>query len=66
MMAAFWKGALRCERKGRLWPLFSCMSLTNDVIYNPSSQSRIEASDTLIALGHGQDLRRLAAVLGGR
>ena len=35
------------------------------MIFNPSSQARIEAGDTLIALGHGNDLERLASVLSG-
>jgi voltage-gated potassium channel len=37
-----------------------------EMIFNPSSQSRMEADDTLIALGHGQDLKRLASILAGR
>ena len=34
--------------------------------FNPSSQSRIEAGDTLIALGHDSDLKRLSATLSGK
>jgi len=33
--------------------------------FNPSSQARIETGDTLIALGHGHELDRLAAMLSG-
>lgn len=31
--------------------------------FNPSSESRIEVGDTLIALGHSNDLRRLSSIL---
>jgi len=31
--------------------------------FNPSSESRIETGDTLIALGHSNDLRRLSSIL---
>lgn len=34
--------------------------------FNPSSQTRIEKGDTLIALGHVSDLERLAEVLSGQ
>lgn len=34
--------------------------------FNPSSQTRIEAGDTLIALGDGQDLEKLSTILSGR
>jgi len=33
--------------------------------FNPSSHTRIEAGDTLIALGHGSDLEKLAVMLSG-
>ena len=33
--------------------------------FNPSSQTRIEAGDTLISLGKSEDLRTLAAILAG-
>lgn len=33
--------------------------------FNPSSETRIEAGDTLIALGPGNDLQRLSSVLSG-
>lgn len=36
-----------------------------EMAFNPSSQTRIETGDTLIALGHNQDLMKLAAVLSG-
>jgi voltage-gated potassium channel len=32
---------------------------------NPSSESRIEIGDTLIALGHSNELRRLSSILSG-
>jgi voltage-gated potassium channel len=34
-----------------------------EMTFNPSSHTRIEAGDTLIALGHNQDLMKLAAAL---
>ena len=34
--------------------------------FNPSSQTRIETGDTLIALGHPDDLNRLEKILIGR
>lgn len=33
--------------------------------FNPSSESRIEIGDTLIALGHSNELRRLSSILSG-
>jgi voltage-gated potassium channel len=36
-----------------------------EMVFNPSSQTRIESGDTLIALGHTTDLDRLATKLGG-
>jgi len=39
---------------------------SGDMMFNPSSQSRMEADDTLIALGNSQDLNKLAAILAGR
>ena len=33
--------------------------------FNPSSQTRIEAGDTLISLGKSEDLKKLAAILTG-
>jgi voltage-gated potassium channel len=33
--------------------------------FNPSSQTRIEAGDTLISLGKSTDLEKLAAILSG-
>jgi voltage-gated potassium channel len=36
-----------------------------EMVFNPSSQTRIENGDTLIALGHTSDLDRLAAKLAG-
>ena len=36
------------------------------MVFNPSSQARIEAGDTLIALGHGNELDRLAQILRGK
>ncbi len=36
------------------------------MLFNPSSSAKIEAGDTLIALGHGNDLERLAKILDGR
>jgi K+/H+ antiporter YhaU regulatory subunit KhtT len=33
--------------------------------FNPSSESRIEIGDTLIALGHRNELRRLSSILSG-
>ena len=33
--------------------------------FNPSSESRIEMGDTLIALGHSNDLGRLSSILSG-
>lgn len=35
------------------------------MLFNPSSQARIEAGDTLIALGHGDDLEKLERILAG-
>ena len=35
------------------------------MVFNPSSQTRIEAGDTLIALGHGNELERLGQILRG-
>lgn len=35
-------------------------------VFNPSSITRIEAGDTLIALGQGQDLDRLSGMVSGR
>ncbi len=37
-----------------------------EMVFNPSSDTRIEAGDILIALGHGHELDRLAQILGGR
>ena len=34
--------------------------------FNPSSQTRIEAGDTLISLGKSNDLAKLAQILSGR
>ena len=34
--------------------------------FNPSSQTRIEAGDTLISLGKSHDLEKLAAILSGK
>jgi voltage-gated potassium channel len=36
-----------------------------EMSFNPSSQSVMEAGDTLIALGDNSDLDRLAAILSG-
>ncbi len=36
-----------------------------EMLFNPSSQSQIEAGDTLIALGHRDDLEKLSAILTG-
>jgi voltage-gated potassium channel len=36
-----------------------------EMTFNPSSQSRIESGDTLIALGHKNDLKRLSLILSG-
>lgn len=36
-----------------------------EMTFNPSSQTRIEAGDTLIALGHRDDLEKLGAILAG-
>lgn len=36
-----------------------------EMVFNPSSQTRIESGDTLIALGHITDLDRLAVKLRG-
>jgi voltage-gated potassium channel len=33
--------------------------------FNPSSESRIEMGDTLIALGHSNDLMKLSSILSG-
>ena len=33
--------------------------------FNPSSQTRIEAGDTLISLGKSTDLNKLAGILSG-
>ena len=33
--------------------------------FNPDSKALIEAGDTLIALGHGDDLKRLESILSG-
>ncbi len=33
--------------------------------FNPSSQSRIETGDTLIAIGHSNDLKKLSSMLSG-
>jgi K+/H+ antiporter YhaU regulatory subunit KhtT len=33
--------------------------------FNPSSQTQIEAGDTLIALGESEDISRLAKILSG-
>lgn len=35
-------------------------------VFNPSSMTRIEAGDTLIALGQGNDLDRLSAMVSGQ
>ena len=35
------------------------------MVFNPSSQTRIEAGDTLIALGHGNELERFGQILQG-
>lgn len=37
-----------------------------EMTFNPSSQSRIEAGDTLIALGHVGDLEKLSSMLSGK
>ena len=37
-----------------------------EMTFNPSSHTRIEPGDTLIALGHDSDLERLAVVLAGK
>ena len=37
----------------------------NGMVFNPSSQTRVESGDTLIALGHTTDLDRLATKLAG-
>ncbi len=34
--------------------------------FNPSSQTRIEAGDTLISLGKSADLEKLASILSGK
>jgi voltage-gated potassium channel len=34
--------------------------------FNPSSQTQIEAGDTLIALGESEDISRLARILSGK
>ena len=36
-----------------------------DMEFNPSSQTRIEAGDTLISLGKSNDLAKLASILSG-
>ena len=36
-----------------------------EMAFNPSSQTRIETGDTLIALGDTNDLDRLASILAG-
>lgn len=36
-----------------------------ETIFNPSSQTRIESEDTLIALGYDDDLERLSSMLSG-
>ncbi len=36
-----------------------------EMLFNPSSQTRMEAGDTLIALGHGNELERLGEILRG-
>jgi K+/H+ antiporter YhaU regulatory subunit KhtT len=33
--------------------------------FNPSSQTKIESGDTLIALGESADISRLASILSG-
>lgn len=38
---------------------------TGEMTFNPSSESSIEAGDTLIALGYSTELKRLASVLAG-
>jgi voltage-gated potassium channel len=38
---------------------------SGEMAFNPSSQTRIEADDTLIALGHASELERLASILSG-
>ena len=38
---------------------------SGEMAFNPSSQTRIEKGDTLIALGHISDLQRLAGILAG-
>jgi voltage-gated potassium channel len=37
-----------------------------NMTFNPSSHTRIVAGDTLIALGHTSELRRLRAILAGQ
>jgi voltage-gated potassium channel len=37
-----------------------------NMTFNPSSHTLIEAGDTLIALGHTSELRRLETILAGR
>lgn len=36
-----------------------------EMAFNPSSETRIETGDTLIALGPGNDLKKLSAILSG-
>lgn len=36
-----------------------------EMVFNPSSQTRIEPGDTLIAMGHTNDLHQLASILAG-
>ena len=38
---------------------------SGEMMFNPSSQARIETGDTLIALGHTTDLGKLAVILAG-
>jgi voltage-gated potassium channel len=37
-----------------------------EMAFNPSSETRIEPGDTLIALGEGHDLQKLSAILSGK
>jgi len=39
---------------------------TGDMKFNPSSQTRIEAGDTLIALGKSEELKKLTRILSGK
>jgi K+/H+ antiporter YhaU regulatory subunit KhtT len=39
---------------------------SGEMAFNPSSQSRIETGDTLIALDRDSDLKRLAPIFSGK